>query len=134
MRRHRLVFLFALYLSFPVSAGSIVYSGDFHEKEVAIRDGEEWLALACTGDSCSVVPARVRVERFRDIYDEEKQETGVRVSMPTVPNGYVLLRDLPGVVSGSVRTIHTTEQDRTLTFDGERYDFLVTEEDGALTL
>lgn len=133
MRRHRLVLLFALYLSFPLSAGTIVYLDKFHDGEVAIRDGEEWLALTCIGGSWSVVPARVRVERFRDFHDDEKQKTGRSVSVPAVPHAWVLLRDLPGVSSGWVHTI-TIQRDEVLTFDGERYQLVVNEEDGAASL
>jgi hypothetical protein len=136
MRQHRLLLLLTFLVATPLTAGSILDLGDFHGKEVPARDGEEWLALTCNGDSCIVVPTRVRVEPFADIFDKPGEKRGRQVSVPMPAEDVVMLiRDVPGVVSGSVRTVPESDFDgNAMKFDGERYDLVVNEEDGAVTL
>jgi hypothetical protein len=135
MRQHRL-FLLAFLFAAPLSAGTILDLGDFHGEEVPARDGQEWLALTCSGDSCIVVPIRVRVEPFRDMSDNPSDKSGRKVSVPMPAEDVVaLLRDVPGVVSGSVRTVPESEMEgNAMRFDGERYDLVVNENDGAVSL
>ena len=136
MRQHRLLFLLVFFLATPLHAASILDLGDFHGSEVPARDGEEWLALTCSGDSCIVVPTRVRVEPFMDMYDKPREKSGRQVSVPMPAEDVVMLiRDVPGVVSGSVRTVPESDFDgNAMKFEGERYDLVASEEDGAVTL
>ncbi|HKO59125.1 MAG TPA: hypothetical protein VJ276_24880 [Thermoanaerobaculia bacterium] len=135
MRRHRLLLLI-LFFAVPLRAGTILDLGDFHGKEVPARDGEEWLALTCSGDSCVVLPTRVRVEPFADMSDKHGQKSGRQVSVAMPAEDVVaLLRDVPGVVSGSVRTVPESDMDgNAMKFDGERYELVVDEKDGAVSL
>lgn len=130
MRRHRLLFLLTtlLLLAGPLRAGQILDLGAFHGREVPARDGDEWLGLFCQGDVCSLAPARVRVEPFRDIYDDEHEANGRSVSIAGLPDELVcLFKNVPGIEMGAVRTVSERDiiDDRdhaTVTFDGIAYE------------
>jgi hypothetical protein len=129
MRRHRLLsFLSAVLLALPLSAGQILDLGAFHGSEVPARDGDNWLGLFCHEDVCSVAPARVRVEPFRDMSDKEHEATGRSVSIAGPSDELVcLFKNVPGVEAGAVLTVPERDivDDREhakLTFDGIAYE------------
>jgi len=129
MRRHRLLFLLSAFLlASPLWAGQILDLGSFHGREVPARDGDEWLGLFCKRDVCTVVPTRVRVERFRDMYDGENEATGRMVSIDGLPDELVcLLKNVPGVEVGSVTTVPerdiSDDRDRaTVVYNGATYE------------
>jgi hypothetical protein len=91
----------------------LLLTGTFHGEEVLATDGERWLALFQSGDHGKLIEQPLKIKHVKDdLVDEGPAKTGVFISVARTPPPVFLVKNIRGLIPGTVRCVNLPPSDQ----------------------